>query len=210
MTGEEAENEQAVDVAAQRSRRRFVIGGAVALVGVIGGAAFWLTRFPPDTEPRGAYLRIAYSIGKGDTKMVFPYLEEEAQHACFTIRDYRKKASDVVDQSYPEPERTRLLDAYETHARASDGSDVWVDMAVERGFVNKLRRDLSGVAKVEIEGERATIVTTHGTRYAFRRRPNQIWGLTLFTAELAGEAMRAARDYDVVMRAAKDYDRAGK
>ena len=70
------------------------------------------------------------------------------------------------------------------------------------------QRDLSGVADVEIAGERATIVTGKGTRYAFRRRDNGIWGLTLFTAELVAEAERASRDLSVVEQAAADYDRA--
>ena len=76
--------------------------------------------------------------------------------------------------------------------------------------MTRLRRDLSGVAKVEIAGERATIETARGTRYPFRRRDNGIWGLTLFTAELVAESERAARDFEVVDRAAADYERARK
>jgi hypothetical protein len=52
------------------------------------------------------------------------------------------------------------------------------------------------------------VVTGRGTRYAFRRRENGIWGLTLFTGELAAEAERASRDLDVVEQAARDYDNA--
>ena len=57
-------------------------------------------------------------------------------------------------------------------------------------------------------GDRATIETTGGTRYAFRRRENGMWGLSMFTAELVAEAERAARDNDVVDKAASDYERA--
>jgi hypothetical protein len=75
--------------------------------------------------------------------------------------------------------------------------------------MNRLRRDLSGVAKVERRGERATVETARGTRYPFRVRPeNGIWGLTLFTAELATEAERAARDHRMIEKAAADYERA--
>lgn len=59
---------------------------------------------------------------------------------------------------------------------------------------------------MDVKGERATVVTGRGTRYAFRRRENGIWGLTLFTAELQAEAERATRDLEVVDRAARDYD----
>ena len=62
--------------------------------------------------------------------------------------------------------------------------------------------------RVEVNGERATVETARGTRYAFRRRENGIWGLATFTAELVAEAERAARDWDVVQRAATDYERA--
>ena len=57
-----------------------------------------------------------------------------------------------------------------------------------------------GRGSVDIQGERATVVTGRGTRYPFRRRENGIWGLTLFTAELAAEAERASRDLEVVER----------
>lgn len=173
-----------------------------------GGVAIWqLARFPPDSTPEGAYMRIAYNLSRGDVRMCFHYLEDSAQHAAYTIRDYRRKASERITKAYPEPERTRLLDAYRAHATAEDGADVWVEMANRKGFVARLRRDVSGVGKVETSGERATVQTARGTRYGFRRRANGMWGLTLFTAELTAEAERAARDWDIVERAAKDYER---
>jgi len=190
------------------SRRALVGGGLVALV--LGGSwALWqrAARFPPDTTPGGAYLRIAVNITEGKVRDCFAYLEDQAQHAAYSIRDYRKRASDRIAASYPEPERTRLLDAYQAHANAPDGADVWLEMAQRRGWVGRMRRDLSGVAKVEQSGERATIETARGTRYGFRRRENGIWGLTLFTADLLAEAERAARDAEVVEKAAGDYER---
>jgi hypothetical protein len=191
------------------TRRRLLLGGSALLLAAVG--AVTLRRcvgFPPDTTPEGAYLRIAHALSRGDAHMVFPYLEDAAQHAAFTIRDYRKQARDLVAADFPEPERARLLAEYGPHADAPDGSDVFVSMAAAQGWLGRLRRDLSGVAGVEVEGERATVVTARGTRYSFRKRHNGIWGLTLFTAELVAEAERAARDYDVVERAAEDYRRA--
>ena len=77
----------------------------------------------------------------------------------------------------------------------------------KRGWITRLRRDVSGIGKVESAGDRATIETARGTRYPFRRRENGIWGLSMFTAELVAEAERAARDWDVVEKAALDYER---
>ena len=65
----------------------------------------------------------------------------------------------------------------------------------------------AGIAKVEIVGERATVQTVKGTRYAFRRRDNGIWGLTLFTAALHAEAEKAARDAALIEKNAGDYER---
>ena len=192
-----------------RSRRALLGLGGVAIVAGVGVAISRWSRFPPDTTPEGAYMRITYELSRGDVKGVFSYLEDAAQHAAFTIRDYRKKASDRVAAHYPEPERTRLLDEYRAYAEASDGSDVWVELAATRGFTARLRRDLSGVAATEAEGDRATIVTARGTRYPFRRRENGMWGITLFTADMVALAERAARDLEVVERAAEDYARAG-
>ncbi len=164
--------------------------------------------FPSDHTPDGAYLRMAKSVGDDRLTEVFPYLETDAQWASYSIRDARAKALARVTASYPEPERSNLVRAYAPLAKLPDGADVFAMFAREKGWATRLRRDLSGVAHVDVEGERATVVTARGTRYPFRRRDNGIWGLTLFTAELMAESERAARDLAVVNAAADDYDRA--
>jgi hypothetical protein len=164
--------------------------------------------FPSDQTPEGAYMRIAQAIAEERPTGIFAYLETDAQWACFTIRDLRAKAAARIGASFPEPDRARLLDAHKAEAGANDGPDVFVLFAERRGWLGRLRRDLSGIANVEVEGERASVVTARGTRYPFRRRDNGIWGLTLFTAELVAESERAARDLSVVGQAADDYERA--
>ena len=137
-------------------------------------------------------------------------VETRAQHACYTIRDYRKKTRERVLQSYPEPERSRLAAQYAEEAGAPDGADVLAIYAKQNGWMNRLRKDMSGVARIEVQGERATVQTAHGTRYPFRRRDNGIWGLTLFTATLSAEAEKAARDLLLIDKAANDYEHAAK
>jgi hypothetical protein len=179
---------------------------ALSLLGWFGFA--WLT-YPSDRTPEGAYLRVMSAVNRGRAEDFFAYLETPAQHAAYSIRDYRRKSRARVLASYPEPERSRLSALYQAEAEAPDGADLFALYARRRGWVNRLRRDLSGIAKVDRRGERATIETARGTRYPFRIRPeNGIWGLTLFTAELVAEAERAARDHRLIERAAADYDRA--
>lgn len=189
-------------------RRRIL--ALVLLLPILAGIAYWLFRFPSDRTPEGAYARIALAISKGRPEDAFAYLETRAQWASYTIRDYRQKAYERVERAYPEPDRARLLSEYRPYAKASDGADVFALLADGRGFVARLRKDLSGIQNVEISGERATVETARGTRYPFRRRENGIWGLTIFTAELEAEAEKAARDWDVVSRAADDYESAAK
>jgi hypothetical protein len=189
-------------------QKRLLWAGAPVLVVALAALLWAIFRFPPDTTPEGAYLRIGNTITRGEPRVCFAYLEDRAQHAAFSIRDYRRRASERIEASYPEPERARLLEAYRAHAEAEDGADVFLDLATKRGWMARLRRDLSGIAKVDRAGERATIETARGTRYPFRRRENGIWGLTLFTAELVAESEKAARDWEVVEHAAQDYDRA--
>ncbi|HWA76955.1 MAG TPA: hypothetical protein VG937_31690 [Polyangiaceae bacterium] len=149
------------------------------------------------------------AVNRGRAEDFFAYIETPAQHAAYSIRDYRRKSRARVLASYPEPERSRLAALYQAEAEAPDGADLFALYARRRGWVNRLRRDLSGIAKVERRGERATIETARGTRYPFRVRPeNGIWGLTLFTADLVAEAERAARDHRLIEQAAADYDRA--
>ncbi len=184
-----------------------MVAALAAALGLALGA--WLLfRFPPDTTPQGAYMRIARAVSSGEAEACFAYLEEEAQHASFTISGLASKAAARIAAAYPEPARSQALDRYRGLAEAGDGPAVWAQLAAERGWIARLRRDLSGVASVVQEGDRATVVTAGGTRYAFRRRPNGIWGLTLFTAELEAEAERMARDWDLIQRDAADYERA--
>lgn len=188
-------------------RRAVLIGLGVLVAG--GGLAAAVYRpFPSDRTPEGAYLRIARSLSRGELVPIFPYLETDAQWACYTIRDARKKASELVQRSYPEPLRTEMTRAMHDEANAPDGSDVFALLAKQRGWETRLRKDMSGVARVDVEGERASVVTARGTRYPFRRRDNGIWGLTIFTADLLAEKERAARDLAVVEQSAADYDRA--
>jgi hypothetical protein len=166
--------------------------------------------FPSDHTPDGAYLRIALDVQEDRIRDAFPYLETEAQWAAYSIRDLRSRACARVRASYPDADKASFLGAYLPLADAPDGADVFNAFARQKGWVGRLRRDLSGVARVEIEGERASVTTARGTRYPFRRRENGIWGLTIFTADLIAESERAARDLAVVSSAADDYDRAAR
>jgi hypothetical protein len=184
-------------------------GAVVALVGA-GLVVAKLAALPPDTKPEGAYLRIASSLSHGDLRGVFRYLEDDAADACANVLRDRKEASDLVDRFYPEPERTRLLDEYRPHATAAEAADVWVEIATRRGYGTILRHDLSGIARIETDGDRAIVETARGTRYSFRRRRDGVFGLATFTADLVADATRARRDLEVIKKSAADYERVGK
>ncbi len=168
----------------------------------------WLT-YPNDKTPRGAYLRVVRAVNQTDPSAFFAYTEEAAQHACYTIFDYRKKSRELVERDFPLEERKAWMNTYESFIRAQDGPDVFALFAFEYGWIDQLRRDMSGVANVEVSGPRATVQTIQGTRYAFRRRPGGIWGLTAFTPVLVDEAEKAARDFKLLEKAASDYRRVG-
>src|SRR5450631_3130250 len=128
------------------------------VLAVIGAAVFSLLMwakfsFPSDRTPQGAYLRVSIAVNRGRPQDFFAYTETRAQHACYTIRDYRKKTRDRVLAAFPEPERTRLAAQYEEEAAAPDGSDVLAIYAKRNGWMNRLRKDMSGVAHVDIQGE---------------------------------------------------------
>lgn len=191
-------------------RTALVIAGAAALsIGLLALRAF-VRPFPPDTTPDGAYLRIALALSEHRESDIFAYLETDAQWASFSVRDMRREAAGLVRSSYPDGERQRLLPTLEEEAAAKDGPELFALMAKRKGFAARLKKDLSGVQAVEIQGDRASVVTARGTRYPFRRRENGIWGLTIFTAELVAERNRAARDLEVIRTAAEDYARAAK
>jgi len=189
--------------------KRALLGVSIAAILIAVVALAFYKPFPPDKTPEGSYARIAKAIAEGRSRDVFPYLEQDAQDAAFTVHDMRKAACDAITQSYPAgTERDALLASYRPEADAPDGPDVFLLLDKKQGFVARLRKDLSGIAKIETQGERATITTAKGTRYTFRRRPNGVWGLTRFTAELLDASERAARDLASVRSAADDYARA--
>ena len=181
-----------------------------ALTVAIAVALFLLLRtpFPSNESPDGAYARIAKALAEGHPRDVFPYLETDAQWACISVHDARKAAKNRVSVSYPASEQQTALAEIGPLADSADGEDVFVKTAEARGWLARLNKDLSGSKGVEIEGDRATVVTARGTRYSFRRRDNGMWGLTMFTAELVADRDKATRDLGVVNAAADDYDRA--
>jgi hypothetical protein len=188
----------------------------IAIVVIVAAIAIIATRvvlrrthpYASDHTPEGAYMRIAQSLAEDHVEGVFPYLETEAQWACFSIGDLRRKTLARVDANYPDAEKKKLEASFSGEAHAGDGPGVFAWMARDRGWLTRLRRDLSGVARVEVNGERASVVTARGTRYPFRVRDNGIWGLTIFTADLVAESEHASRDFAVVNAAADDYARA--
>lgn len=170
------------------------------------GVVSWWT-FPGDQSPEGAYLRIVKAVNQGQAEQFFAYTEEEAQHACFTIQQYRAQSLRLIEESFPVSRRTELVPKYKPFAEAAGGAGVFALMVEREGWLSQLRGDVSGIAEVVEIGERATIVTARGTRYSMRRRPGGIWGLTAFTATLVEEAQRAARDHAQVEKAARDFER---
>jgi len=191
------------------SRRCLTIAVVVVASLALAPVIYRWAKYPPDTTPEGAYLRIASAIGRQEPEACFAYLEEEAQHAVFTALRYGRQAAEKIEQSYPAPARSAALERYGAAQDAAGGPQMWAAIAAQRGWLGRLRRDLSGVSHVETVGQRATVITARGTRYSFRRRPNGIWGLTLFTAELEAEAQRYARDWQLIQQAAKDFERGG-
>lgn len=184
------------------------IGAAVAaLLALVGLVAVFYRPFPSDRTAEGAYVRLARAISENQLEVAFAYLEDDARDACYTIHRSRKEARDLVAESFPEPERGEFLARYKDDADTVSGAAVFALHADKRGWTSRLKKDLSGVDRVESDGDRATVVTARGTRYTFRRQRDGGFGLTMFTAELASDGNRAARDLDVVRKAAVDYGR---
>src|SRR5215211_6943243 len=86
------------DAAATQPARR-PSARRIALYALLGVVVLVLVRivyayavFPSDRTPQGAYLRVAIAVNRGRAEDFFAYLETRAQHAAYTIRDYRKKS----------------------------------------------------------------------------------------------------------------------
>jgi hypothetical protein len=186
-------------------RSKLLRGSAFALIALVIALVAGWAFYPTDRTPKGAYYRVVTAVNQRDAEAVFPYLETAAQHAAFSIHHYNADAVKRIREDYPDGEREQALEARLPMAEAHEGPGVFALYATRLGWMDRLRRDLSGVARVEIDGERATVETVRGTRYAFRKRDNGMWGLTLFTGKLVTDAEKAARDFSVIDTAAKDF-----
>ena len=191
-----------------RGRARLAWAAALALtVAFVAMVVHLWSPFPSDRTAEGAYVRLARAVSEGQLETAFAYLEDDARDACYTVQRSRKEARDLVASSFPEPERSEYLARYRDDAEAGSGSAVFAREAERRGWTARLKKDLSGIARIEADGDRATVVTARGTRYTFRRQKDGGFGLTMFTAELVTDGNRAARDLDVVRKASLDYRR---
>ncbi|MCH2107874.1 MAG: hypothetical protein MK135_00970 [Polyangiaceae bacterium] len=195
--------------APQTSTRRYLLLVGLSMIAIVGVALTILRlSFPSDQLPEGAYLRVAKAVTNNDPASFFAYLEEPAQHACFTISRYRSDARRLIEETYPMEAAQKALKKLGEPILEGDGPAIFSSYAKTQGWVEQLRADLSGVKTTRVEGLRATIETVRGTRYSFRRRPNGIWGMTAFTASLLAEAEKSARDFELISRAATEYRRA--
>ncbi len=136
---------------------------------------------------------------------LFAYLEDEAQWAVHTLRKEHQTALGAARKAYPADALKPLEAELGADAASKDAPEVFVRIAKARGWLTRLRKDLSGLARVERDGDRATLVTARGNRIPVKRRTVGIWGLTMFTAELLVEAEKATRDRVRIEEAAKDY-----
>lgn len=174
-------------------------------LGLFVWLAYAILSFPSDKTPEGAYLRVVKAVSQEEPAEFFAYTEEAAQHACFSILDYRRRTAEMIRAAYPSERKEIALAPFLEVAGLKDGPAVFAYYAANEGWLSQLRHDLSAVKAVEASGERASVVTVVGTRYAFRRRPNGIFGLTAFTPFLVSEAERAARDFATVEGVAQGY-----
>lgn len=186
-------------------KRRYLL--ALLALPPLGVAGAWLS-YPSVRTPKGAYSRLTNGVNRGRAEDVFPCLELAAQHAAFTIHKYHSAALKRIDEAYPMDNRDNERRRFVEVASLKPGPGVFEWYARRLEWFEQLRKDMSGVARVEVSGERATIETVRGTRYAFRQSEDGTWGLTLFTARLVADAEKAARDYSLVDAAALDYQRA--
>ena len=191
---------------ASKTRKKFV--WAIASIAIITLASLLLSmNFDSDQSPEGAYQRITKAVSRNEAEEFFAYLEEPAQHACFTIVDYRKKSLQLAKAHYPKEALLKLKNSFDVTADVNNASELFARIAQSEGWLDQLRQDMSGVARVERVGPRATVITQRGTRYSFRQRPNGIWGMTAFTSALVHDAQVASRDHQLVIESARDYQR---
>lgn len=186
-------------------RRALVVSGLLAPAIALSSGCRRPRPFPPADTPEGAWAHVCVALADDRPEDLFAYLEDEAQWAVHTLRKERATALAAARKSYPADALAPLEAELGADAASKDAPEVFVRLARKKGWLARLRKDLSGVARVERDGDRATLVTARGNRVPLKRRTVGLWGLTMFTAELIVEAEKSTRDRVRVEEAAKDY-----
>ncbi len=178
-----------------KRQRLFWIGGAAVVAALL--AAAWMSwvhaSYPSDREPRGAYVRIVESVTRNRPEDFFAYLEDAAQHACFTIRDYRKAALGRVRASFPGERAARVRAALRSDRGCSRRSRGIGLLCAKAKAGSQARSRLARAAAVEIQGERAA--RRHGAGHSLQLPTPCGWDLGAhgLSPKLTSEARRAQR-----------------
>lgn len=186
--------------------------GIAVAVCAVAALGLWLlvqsvTRPPAATTPEGAYVLLTRTLSDGRDRDAYDLLDDPTRSACEDIVATAGRVARLVLAHFPEAQRESTLARYAPLAHGGDAAELWLDEAERNGWLQRLRSDLSGVAAVEREADRAVVVTVGGTRYPFSRRADGNFGLSAFGTELLRLRDRLAGDAALVEEAAQDYER---
>ncbi len=161
-------------------------------------------------DPRsldGAMAYLALSLERDDSRMLFRVIDERARHAMISIVTDRRKAAELIEETYPEAERAEALRDLGDAATVADAAALFALRCDAT-----CRRELAASVGVPVEttedGDEVVVRTSRGaTVRMYRSAQGAWWGLVWNTDALDRERDRANQALQQIERNAETYRR---
>lgn len=172
---------------------------------LLGACGIGATPDPRDLEGAMAYLALA--LERDDPRMLFRVVDERARHAMISIVTDRRRAAELIAETYPEQEREQALQALGDAATVEDAAGLFARRC-DATCRQELAASVGAPVETTEDGDEVVVRTSRGaTLRMYRAREGAWWGLVWKTDELDRERDRANQALRQIERNAETYRR---
>jgi hypothetical protein len=171
--------------------------------GILGA---WACSGPDRQSVRGALDAAARAVEAGDSRALFPAIDQRGRFAMAAIVKSRQRAARAIRADYPAGEREAALAPIADAAGAADPEALFAQRCAAACRAELGSQLGAPVSQVERDGD-VEVQTTRGGRLRLHRGDDGAWGIVWNTAALAAERTRAARELLQIEKNAEVYRR---
>jgi hypothetical protein len=157
------------------------------------------------TTVEGALSHAASAVARGDYEDLFACIDERSRFALSSVYYARRRAAQLIRESYPKPAQASALGELGDAAQAESAVDLF-RRRCDEACVQAFSAQLGAPRRVRSEGRLVTVETVRGTTAQLYRGDDGRYGLVWDTAALARERTRTAAELDLIQKNAALYN----